>query len=120
MTGCAQKPGPRIGRISVPLPGAWHRAKNGRPPPDAWARTLKVRPAGPADPASAATGGAEVQLGDDDGRQHPDELLLPLGAVELAVRQALDLRQQGTQAGPQLVPGGAGLGVFRVHDFSPR
>jgi uncharacterized protein (TIGR02271 family) len=88
----------------------------GRPPPPPF-----VRGAGGAADAAPLPGFArpKLQLCGHDPGQKLDDLPFPLRGGEAAVRQLVDLRPQGPQAGPQLVARGAGLKVIGVHERGP-
>src|SRR5438067_596322 len=53
--------------------------------------------------------GAVAEFVGNDAGQKLRHLLLAFGAVELALGQAVDLRQERAKAGPELIAGGDGL-----------
>ena len=58
--------------------------------------------------------GPESQFRGHDSGQDLNELTLALGVVALAGGEAFNLRLQGTETGPQLIAGGAGLEVVGI------
>src|SRR5207302_1922123 len=60
--------------------------------------------------------GSVLQFGGHNPGQNLKHLPFALRAVELTLGNLVDLRQERTQAGPQLVPGSDALEMIWVHD----